>query len=175
MAKTKAAPPASEPVSETDPANPHDIQPTEQPVSLDEVRVDTPEPTEETTAPTRRKSRHEEQMDAIVAARHVELDRENAYARSMGMGEAPAPVEAQETPEAPPAPVAEPEPSAPPPAPDAPAAPIEGRVHKLTVNGREIEIPEADVFHARVAGEDLRRRRDHRHHRRHRAGLLQRR
>ncbi len=145
MAKTKAAPP--EPASEIDPANPHDMQPTEQPVSLDEVRV-APEPApSESEAAKPRLSRHAEQMAEIVASRHREIDRENDYARSIGMGE-PAPTEAQETPEAPPAPVVEPEPPAAPEAPDAPAVPIEGRVHKLTVNGRQIEIPEADVIRA---------------------------
>lgn len=156
MAKRKAAAPlpAPEPIpaADIDPANPHDMQPAAEPVSLEDVQVQPAEP----DAP-QPKSRHAAQMAEIVAARHREIDRENEYARSIGMGAPDQPasaepsasqpvVEPQDGPIASVAPQAAPEPSATPASPDAPATTVPGRVHKITVNGREIEMPEADAL-----------------------------
>src|SRR3954467_12460010 len=98
MAKTKAAPVAAapQPTPTIDPANPHDMQPADEPVSLDEVKVAPPEPSPEEP----RRSPRDAAMAEIVAARHREIDRQNEQARLSGLGVSEPPVaEPQDTPE----------------------------------------------------------------------------
>lgn len=141
------------------PADQTEIRPTEN-VTLEEAAPIEPPAAEPRQ---RQRSRRDEQMDAIVVARRAAIDAELAESVRQGLQAppqldaepAPTPTEPQEPLPGSPAAPAAPSPSAAPLQPGvepaAPAAPTV-RTHRILVNGRQIEMPEQDLYRAAERG-----------------------
>jgi hypothetical protein len=146
---------SSEPVLTPDAVN---MVPAE-PVTLEEA----PPLAEPAAAPPERQlSRHEQQMREIAVRRREAIDAELAEARKLGMespplgAETPDPLPPSQEPQEPQAtPTAAPDlppGAAPPPGDEPPPAAPTVRTHRILVNGRQIEMPEADLYRAAERG-----------------------